>query len=378
MLAAVLIAASWIGTWATAPSSSDTGLSFTNVTLREIVHVSIGGSAVRVRLTNRFGNAPLVIGDASLAVAQGNSAAAVPGTLRSLAFSGLRSVTIPPRADVLSDPIALRIAPQSDMLISLFVPGPTGPATYHHLSYQDAYSVPGDRADQPAGDGFAPAGRNAYFVDAVDVLGTPARGAVVTLGDSITNGQGSTINGNDRWSDDLARRLLALPPAKRLGVLNAGIDGDRILLSADRFGPSALARLDDDVFAQSGVTDLIVLLGINDIQQTPHEHDPARIEFGLQQIVQRAHTHGIRVIGCTITPYEGWLTYDQRGERTRLAINQFIRTSGLFDGVADFDAAVSDPNDPRRIQPKYDSGDHLHPNAAAYQVMAGAIDLSQL
>ena len=378
MLATLVLAASWIGTWATAPSSVDTQRSFTDTTLRQAAHVSIGGAQVRVRLTNRFGTSPLIVGDASIAAAQEGSTTAVPGTLHSLTFSGARTVTVPPGADMLSDPVPLSVAPQSTLLVSLYVPGPTGPATYHHLSYQDVSSAPGDRADQPSGDGFAPAAKNWYFLAGIDVSGAPARGALVALGDSITNGQGSTIDRNDRWSDDLAQRVLALPPAARLGVLNAGIDGDRILRSSDRFGPAALARLDSDVLAQSGVTDLIVLLGINDIQQTPHDYDAARIELGLTQIALRAHAHGIRVIGCTITPYEGWLTYEARGEQTRQAVNQFVRTSGVFDGVADFDAAVHDAGDPQRLRSDYDSGDHLHPNAAAYRVMAGAIDLSRL
>ena len=369
MLAALILAASWIGTWEAAPSSADTQRVFTNATVREVAHVSIGGSRMRVRLTNRFGDVPLEIGDASIVVA---------GTLRRLTFSGARTVTIPPRADVLSDTVQLRIAPQSDVQISVYLPGPTGPMTYHHLAYQESYAAPGDRTGDAPGGGFSPIGKSWYCIDAIDVSGTAARGAIVALGDSITNGQGSTIGKNDRWTDDLARRLLALPPAKRLGVLNAAIDGNRILLSSIPFGPDALARLDGDVFGQSGVTDLIVLLGINDIQQTPHQYDASQIEFGLRQIAQRAHARGIRVIGCTITPYEGWFTYDPSGEKTRLAVNRFIRASGTFDGVADFDAAVSDPGDRHRLQPRYDSGDHLHPNAAAYEIMTQTIDLGVL
>lgn len=295
-----------------------------------------------------------------------------------LTFFGSPSVTIPPHAEVVSDAIPVRVAAQGDLLISLYVPGPTGAPTYHHLAYQQSFSAPGNRVDQQSGDGFSQVYRNWYFLAALDVSGSASRGAVVALGDSITNGQGSTIDGNDRWSDALSRRLLALAPAEPLSVLNEGIDGDRILLSSERFGPGALARFDEDVLSHNGVRDLIVLLGINDIQQSPHQYDPSAIAFGLQQIVQRAHQHGIRVIGCTITPYEGWLTYDPQGEQTRLSVNRFIRTSDIFDGVADFDAAIRDPNDPHRILKSYDSSDHLHPNANAYKAMANAIDLSLL
>jgi lysophospholipase L1-like esterase len=324
--------------------------------------VSIGGTALRFRLSNRYGDSPLVIGAASVAHHR-------------VLFFGSPSVTIPPHADVYSDPVVMRVAPESNLSIDLYVPGPTGPATYHHLSYQTTFWASGDRVEQSGADGFTNSDRAWYFLDGVDVRGGDARGTVVTLGDSITNGQGSTVNGNNRWPDDLARRLLASPPARRLGVVNAAIDGNRILLERRAFGNDALARFDADVLAQSGVAAVIVLLGINDIQQTPHEYDARRIEFGLAQLVLRAHAHGLRVVGCTITPYEGWLTYQPAGEATRLAVNAFIRTSGIFDGVADFDAVVRDPADPHRLLPRYDSGDHLHPNAAAYRAMANAVPL---
>lgn len=378
MIGAILLLASWIGAWSAAPSSLDTHVSFTRVTLREIVHASIGGNALRVRLTNRFGDRPLSISAASIAVATSSSEpSAMHRTLRRITFSGSPSVTIPAHSDVISDTVPLGISPQSDLLVSLYVPGPTGPPTYHHLAYQDNFLADGNRAGQERGDGFSKTDRNWYFLDAVDVSGTPAHGAIALLGDSITNGQGSTIDGNDRWGDALAQRISTLPSTQRLGVLNEAIDGDRILLGS-RFGPSALSRFDSDVLSQSGVQDLIVLLGINDIQQSPHQYDARAIEFGLEQLAQRAHMRGLRVIACTITPYEGWRTYESLGERTRLAVNDFIRRSHVFDGIADFDAVVRDPNDVHRLRSTYDSGDHLHPNAAAYMAMAAAIDLSQL
>jgi lysophospholipase L1-like esterase len=360
-----VLAASWIATWAAAPQAAPATAGFSDVTLRESVHVSIGGDALRIRLSNRYGDAPLLVGGASVA-------------FHRIFFFGSPSVTIPPHADVYSDPVAIHVAPESDLVIRLYVPGPTGPATYHHLSYETTFWAGGDRVEQRGADGFTNSDRSWYFLDGVDVSGSGARGTVVAIGDSITNGQGSTVNGNNRWPDDLAQRLLASAPNRRLGVVSAAIDGNRILLERRAFGNDALARFDSDVLSQSGVAAVVVLLGINDIQQKPHEYDARRIEFGLEQIVLRAHAHGLRVVGCTITPYEGWLAYQPAGDATRAAVNAFIRSSGLFDGVADFDAVVRDPADPRRLSPRYDSGDHLHPNAAAYRLMANAIPLTAL
>lgn len=375
---ALFLLLAWIGTWAAAPAWSDASSSFEDDTLREVVHVSIGGDAARVRFTNRFGEAPLVIAHATIALAQHGSAVPIAGTLHELTFQGGRSATLPPRADIVSDAVALHVPPQSDLLISLYVPGPTGPSTYHPSAYQTNYYAQGDRASETTAGGFSQTYVSWYFLGGVDVLDSSARGAVVALGDSITDGQGSTKNSNDRWPDILARRLSSEPQSEQLGVLNAGIGGNRILQGGGPFGINALARLDADVLSQSGVTGVIVLLGINDIQQNPHQYDATRIELGLQQIALQAHTRGLRVIVCTIVPYEGWGSYEPQGEQTRLAVNKFIRHSRAFDAFADFDAAIADPTNPHRMQARYDSGDHLHPSAAGYRAMAGSIDLSRL
>lgn len=372
MLGVVLASALWVGTWAAAPVRAHPSLSFQGDTLREVAHVSIGGSQVRVRFTNRFGDVPLVIDDAAIAL-QAHDAQPVAGTQRRLAFMGLRTVTIPPHADVYSDPVTLTVPPQSNVLVDLYVPLP-GAATEHTLAYQTNYFASGDHAGESSAQTFTHTYESWYDLAGIDVSNTASHGAVVALGDSITDGAGGKTNANDRWTDFLAARLLALPN-RQFGVLNEGISGNRILLSDPRFGLDALARFDADVLSQSDAADVMVLLGINDIQQTPHEYDAPRIEQGLQQLVLRAHAHGLRVIGCTITPYEGWLFYDSRGEATRLAVNDFIRKSGIFDAVVDFDGAVRDPHDPHRLFPSYDSGDHLHPNAAGHRVMAGAVNL---
>lgn len=377
MTGLLLAAAAWIGTWGTAPVYADPGQSFQADTLRQVVHVSIGGSQMRVRFTNRFGDTPIVIGSAAVAL-QGSGAAPRAGTLHRLTFMGAAGITIPPHADVYSDPVALRVPAQSNVLVDIYLPGPTGPATEHSLAYQTNYYAIGNHTGDASPAGFSHTFESWYFLDGIDVSESGARGAVVALGDSITDGAGGKKNANDRWTDFLAARLLALPPSRRLGVLDAGISGNRILLSDPFFGANALARFDADVLSQSGVTDAIVLLGINDIQEDPHQYDPQKIEQGLRQIVMQAHARGLRVVGCTITPYKGWFSYDDDGEQTRLAVNEFIRHGNVFDGVADFDAVVRDPNDPHRLLRAYDSGDHLHPNAAAHRAMAAAVPLDAL
>jgi lysophospholipase L1-like esterase len=370
--------AAWIGTWSSAPARANP-VSFQDRTLREIVHVSIGGTQVRVRFTNRFGETPLVIAHATIALEQSGTAAPVAGTMRTLTFFGADSVTIPPHADVYSDAAALAVAPQNDLLVSFYLPGPTGPATAHPSAYQINYAARGDRVNEFSAAAYTATFDSWYFLDSIDVLGSGARGAVIAFGDSITDGAGGKADGaNDRWPDFLASRLLTLPRARQLGVLNEGIGGNRILLSYKYFGIDALARLDADVLSQSGALDAIVLLGINDIQQTPHQYDAVSIEFGLAQIAAQIHARGMRAIACTITPYEGWKYYDVRGEAARLAVNRFIRTSGVFDGVADFDSATRDPRDIHRLLPAFDSGDHLHPNAAGHRAMATTVNLSQL
>jgi lysophospholipase L1-like esterase len=367
----------WLGTWGAAPVRAVAGQPFQGDTLREVAHLSIGGSLLRIRLTNRFGDSPLVISDASLAL-QDRGAKPLPGTQRQLLFMGSRSVTIPPHADVLSDPVALTVSPQSNVLVDVYLPGPITGITQHTLAYETNFSARGDHAGEASAEPFTHTYESSYVLDAIEVSGSGARGALVALGNSITDGAGGKVDANDRWTDFLAARLLSLPAAQQLGVLDEGISGNRILLSDRRYGVNALARFGADVLAQSGVSDVMVLLGINDIQQEPHQYDARRIEFGLQQLALQAHARGLRTIGCTITPYEGWLSYDAQGEATRERVNDFIRRSGTFDAVADFDAAVRDPTRPQRLLPAYDSGDHLHPNAAAHKAMADAVNLSEL
>ena len=295
--------------------------------------------------------------------------------MRTVTFGGQQSVVVPAAAEVLSDPVRLAVPRDGDLLVTTYTPTPSGPVTYHSFTAQTSFFTrDGDFADQESGAAFTEQTGVWHYVSGVDVRSS-APGSVVVLGDSITDGVGSTPNANNRWPDLLSDRLRG-----RLGVINAGISGNRLLLDipGNSFGRNALARLADDVLSQGDVRTLIVLEGINDIQQDPHQTDPAAIISAYRQIIAQAKARGIRVIGGTLVPFKGWGVWTETLEATRQAVNDFIRHSHEFDAVVDFDEAIRDPADPLRMLPAYDSGDHLHPNDAGYRAMAAAVDLSRL
>jgi lysophospholipase L1-like esterase len=372
----------WVGTWAASPAAGVGGTEngYPNFSIRNIVHGSVGGAVVRVRLSNAFGTKPLQFGHVTVALgAQANTPRAVAGSMRTLTFSGSPNTTVTAGGEVLSDPVTLRVPDDSDLLVTTYTPTPSGPVTYHPAAQQTSFFTRnGDFADEESGASYNEQTSVWHYVSGVDVQGTPAPGSVATLGDSITDGVGSTPGTNHRWPDYLADRLLA--GQRKLGIVNAGISANRLLLDVpgSSAGRNALARLDGDVLSLGTVQTLIVMEGINDIQQDPHQTDPAQIIAAHKQIIAQARARGIRVLGATLTPFKGWRVYDQTLENTRLAVNDFIRTSGAFDGVVDFDAAIRDPQDPLRMLPAYDSGDHLHPGDAGYQAMAAAVNLAQL
>lgn len=368
----------WVGTWSASPSTgvANTQNGYPNFSIRNVVHTSIGGNQARVRLSNTFGTSPLTLGHVTIAVAQsGTSPAAKPNTMRTLTFGGQQSVVVPAAAEVLSDPVPLDVPRDGDLLVTTYVPTPSGPVTYHAFAAQTSFFTRnGDFADQESGAAFNEQTYVWHYVSGVDVR-SDAPGSIVAFGDSITDGVGSSGNTNRRWPDLLSDRLHG-----RYGVLNAGISGNRLLLDipGNAFGRNALARLADDVLSQGDVRTLIVLEGINDIQQDPHQTDPAAIISAYRQLIAQAKARGIRVVGATILPFKGWHVWDETLEATRSAVNDWIRTSHEFDAVVDFDKATRDPADPLRMLATYDSGDHLHPNDAGYQAMANAIDLSKL
>jgi lysophospholipase L1-like esterase len=372
---------SWVGTWSAAADSGTSGTGSAGFTIRNLVHTSIGGPSVRVKLSNAFGTKPVQFAHTTVGLQQlPGSAAIAPGTLRNVTFGGSRSVTIPAGEERYSDPVPLPLAAAANLFVTAFTPDPSDPMTYHSFANTTSYySADGtDHAADTSAAGLPSTTQSWYYVTEVDVAPTrPQSGAVVTLGDSITDGVQSTTDANRNWPDLLAARLNASHgPASGFGVLNAGISGNRVLL--DGAGVAATTRLDRDVLQKAGARTLIVLEGINDIQQTPHQLDPNKIIAGLKDIADRSHAAGLRVVGATITPFEGWSTYDANEEAARQGVNDWIRSSGTYDAVIDFDAAVRDPADPHRMLPKYDSGDHLHPGNVGYQAMADSIDLKAL
>src|SRR5882757_2254711 len=365
----------WVGSWEAAPVFGDPGApqGYVGYSLRNVIHLSVGGSALRVHLSNGFGNVPLPLAHATVALATGSAVPdARPGTMRDLTFGGRRTTTIAANAEALSDPVQLKVDVGADLLVTTYVDQPAGLTTTHQDAQQVSFfTISGDHSADVAGTAYTRQTQSWYYVDGVDVLSSGARASVVALGDSITDGFQSTVSANHRWPDYLARRLQQLPPSRQLGVLNAGISANRVLL--DGVGPSALARLDRDALSRTGVRTILLLEGINDIDNDPPQPDATAIEQGLAQIAAQARAAGLRVIGCTLTPYEGSGPYTSTREIERETINTWIRTSHTFDRVVDFDAATRDPADPLRLRPSYDSGDHLHPNDAGYQAMAAAI-----
>jgi len=379
----------WVGSWAASqqlvePRNALSADDLRDATLRQIVHLSLGGSEIRLRLSNRFGTAPLHLTAVHIARPHSpDSDKIVPGTDKPVTFSGLRDVTIPPHADYISDPISFTTNTLSDLAITLHFDVSPEEQTGHPGSRTTSYLTHGDLVSTL--ELRAKIFEHWYFIAGIDVAAPPHASAVVILGDSITDGRGTTTNGNDRWTDVLAQRLQSEPITRTLAVLNQGIGGNRLL--TDGLGPNALARFDHDVIAQPGVRYLIILEGINDIGmlardgEVPRaEHDALvhRIIGAYQQMITRAHTHNIKVLGATIMPFARSDYYHPgpASEADRQAINEWIRTHGHFDAVIDFDQITRDPAHPERLLPAFDSGDHLHPSPAGYAAMAQSIPLS--
>jgi lysophospholipase L1-like esterase len=395
----------WITTWTASPQSTNPNpheplLNIADQTVRERVRISIGGDRICIRLSNEYGSAPLLIGSATVAVPSG-PASVSPGSIQTVTFGGHNSVTIPAGAPALSDPVAFPLASGAEISISLYFPKRVASPTVHELALKRAVtSQHGDhtRAEKIEGGAVS---ESSILISAVLVPAQPFQRLVVAFGDSVTDGDGSTVDADHNWPSDLVRRLETMPQDSKVAVVNAGIAGNRLLsddtgISASLgmragFGVSALARFDRDALAMPGVTHIVLLEGINDIgfpgaklngrylADPTDVRPPEELFDAYRQLIARAHAHGVKLIGATISPCEGVDIpgyYSEAKEASRQAVNKWIRTSNSFDGVIDFDAVLRDPDHPSRLLPRFTSPDHLHPNDAGYQAMADAIDLA--
>jgi lysophospholipase L1-like esterase len=347
------------------------------------VHISVGGQRVRLRLST-FGANALVVDAAHIALSAGASRI-VAGSDRALTFGGKTSIVIPPGAPVVSDPVELTVSDLATLAVSLFVSGATGPATWHFDSRQISYiSPPGDFTGTTVMplDPQSPTTQSWFWLAGIDVLAPRQSGAIAALGDSITDGDQSSVDRNHRWTNELARRIVR-QDEHAIGMLNEGLDGNRLL--HDVLGPNGLARFERDVLSQPGLAYVIVQLGNNDIFTiNPSEEVTVdQLIQGHKQLIERAHAKGLKILGCTLTPVQGFLlpgtpfpVFTPANELKRQALNAWIRNSGNYDAVIDFDRVLRDPDQPARILPALDSGDHGHPTDAGYKALADSIDLS--
>ena len=357
----------WVAAWGSAmqtPTSSDvTGTSYT---VRNTVRLTVAGSSVRLRLSNVFSSGAVAVGRVTVAPGSGTTLAEKP---HKVTFSGRTAVTIARGKELVSDPVALPVKEDTDVVVSIYVSTAPATPTYHRSALQSNYVASGDHAADVAGGAFTQKVGSWYYLSEVSVAGSSVRGSVVALGDSITDGSGSTGGQHRRWTDVLARRTT-------LGVVNSGISGNQLLRDGT-YGVAGVTRTPRDVLARAGVRTAIVLEGINDIKASP-EATFDELRAGYRRVISLAHERGVRVLGATITPMGGYKGYTDQREAVRSAVNQWIRTSGEFDGVVDFDAAVRDPDRPTWLLDAYARDDRLHLTDAGYEAMGKAVPLSLL
>jgi lysophospholipase L1-like esterase len=382
---------SWVASWAAGVGGAGAGKStngFTDQTLRMFVHTSVGGSKVRIRLSNRYGKQPVTIGHATVALPFGTNGGPgdlKPGSVKDLTFFGQKSVTIPTGGNSVSDGIDFEVPAVQDIAISLYFPVATGPTTWHLFARETSYFGAGDNTASASGASMPETRTSWFFLNGVDVWNDNGLGSIAVLGDSITDGFKSTVNGDKRWTDFLAARLAKdAPGGKAPGVLNLGMAGNRTGLDgADlgfpELGYNTSARFDSDVLAQTGVRIVILEIGINDIWITKDTAN--NIIARIQQLAAKAHAAGLKIYICTLSPWNGWqstpdvVNYTPELDSIRLSVNSYIRTGSDFDGYIDMDVALRDPANPTKLRPEWDSGDHIHPNDTGNEAMAKAVPL---
>lgn len=349
---------------------------FADQTIRMVVRTSLGGPRVRISLSQMLNAEPLEVGAAHLAISKGGSAIDA-STGRTLTFNGRTSVVVSPGALVLSDPVDLEVAPLTDVAVSIYVPKATGAPTIHRHAIRTTYVAGGNHASAAAMPAEATTFVSYFWLSSLDVVAPPEAYTIATLGDSITDGYATTVDANRAWPALLAERLRADERTRHVGVVNQGISGNQVLRHGA--GVSMLARFDRDILSRPGVRWVVLLGGINDINFRGRfgtsPLTPEELIDGYQQIIDRCRAHGIRIVGATLTPQEGQTTATEQGEATRQAVNAWIRTSGRFDAVVDFDAVIRDPARPARMKPEFDPGDFIHPNDLGNAAMAAAFDL---
>lgn len=378
----------WTGTWASAVQRPSAGIApnwseagFADQSVRQVVRVASGGVSARVRLSNDYGDKALRLTGATVARA-GDGAAVKPGSVRELRFRGARSAEIPAGGELRSDPLPLLVAPLEELTVTLYFREPTGPVTSHLNANATSFRASGDHRSDTAATAFTESTGSWYLLSGVEVL-APGKRGVVAFGDSITDGALSTVDADNRYPDELAERF-----GGKLPVVNAGISGNRVLTDSNCLGEKATARFERDVLEQPGVRSVIILEGINDIGMSAFPPDDclgptpwvsaAELIAGHRDLIGQAKAAGIRVIGGTLTPFKGSFYYSDEREAVRDEVNQWIRTSGEYDAVVDFDRALADPADQDAMLAAYDSGDRLHPNDAGYHAMAAAVEVRQL
>ncbi|MGW3912331.1 SGNH/GDSL hydrolase family protein [Streptomyces sp. NPDC005070] len=378
----------WVGAWSASPAGAEPGTEpygMAGRSVRNVVHTAAGGTSARITLSNLYGQQPLVVTHATIAVAAtANSAAATVDTMRRLTFGGATSVEIPVGRQVTSDAVRVRVPHDVDVLVTTYSPTPSGPVTYHPHAQQISYVADADRTEDVSAASYAEQSPYWRYLTALDVLSDDATGTVVVLGDSLTDGITSTVGANSRWTDVLSERLRTAAGSgdtPRYSVVNQGISGNQVLaagLGRPADNPSGLSRFGRDVLDRTNVEAVVIDLGVNDILRNPNQVDPTTVTDGLRTLVRQAHARGLRVVGATLMPFQGHRGYTDNREAVRQAVNAEIRAGKVYDAVVDFDAALRDPYDHRRLRTDYDSGDHLHPSDQGFRRMAEVFDLKEL